>query len=477
MIKERPVTLQRLAAPSLLLAALLLSAPAAGQFADGLILEARPLSSGEDSLRPSIDPRLGLPSPGRQGSAAEQGGAVLQGSVERYLEAIEALEAENERYSPDYRENLQSLGVLYQRQGEHEQALDYLEQARVVTRMNNGLFSMEQAPILERRIDSLLALGREGEAWQEQEILLSLYEENYGDHDMRAVPLYTRMANWQFDSFNAIIAAGRQPVFNVGRGRNSLAGAFLPLFRAQRHYFQAIATIVQNREWLHPDLPSLERRLIATWYLQSNRSRIWEDTEFYSSPAASTGSRIRRTNGLRNSPAYHVGSDSYSRILLYLWNDPDTSVDELAGAMLEFGDWHLMYGRRRAAEEQYREAAELLGAAGLPPQQVEALLAPEVPVSLPAFLAQPHTREKYGIPPDAPLRYDGHLDLNFELTRSGKARSVDILASSDGTPGEVEDRLRRILREATFRPRIVDGEVQVPGQHAVRYYYSNPEAD
>ena len=59
-------------------------------------------------------------------------------------------------YSNTRGENLYDLGLTQQRANEHEKAVNTLRQATDMVRVNSGLYSLLQLPIIEAEIESLM---------------------------------------------------------------------------------------------------------------------------------------------------------------------------------------------------------------------------------------------------------------------------------------------------------------------------------
>ena len=130
-----------------------------------------------------------------------------------------------------------------------------------------------------------------------------------------------------------------------------------------------------------------------------------------------------------------------------------------AKAMIELGDWYLMFAANGAALEQYQAAHDLLVSNGVSQSTLDEILAPEIPPVLPA-------------PPEASDRaHHGYVDAAIQVGPYGNARNVDVLASSPETPKIVEKRLRQYLERNRFRPRFVDGRLARSDRFDARFYY------
>ncbi len=87
--------------------------------------------------------------------AAQQARAL---EIERELrvrrQAIEAMQSEQGIYSPDLQEAYSDLASLYNEIGDFESAVSTLENALQITRINTGLYSEQQFPLINQMIGS-----------------------------------------------------------------------------------------------------------------------------------------------------------------------------------------------------------------------------------------------------------------------------------------------------------------------------------
>ena len=72
---------------------------------------------------------------------------------------ITDLESRYGPYAPGLSEQLLGLGSVYQKQGLHEEAAAVFKRGVHVARINDGLYSSSQIPLLQGLIQSLVAMG------------------------------------------------------------------------------------------------------------------------------------------------------------------------------------------------------------------------------------------------------------------------------------------------------------------------------
>ena len=406
-----------------------------------------------------------------------------QDSIVAYQERINSIEIENGPFDASLPEELHGLAKILQERGDHEEAIELLEKAEYISRINFGLDSPEQFTSIEMIIDSHIATGDMIAANEKQQYLLFLINEFYGSGNMISLPHLVNLANRNMNAFNEILHSPPIPVISFSSGNNFFPSrsstppkmmAFGNLFRAHSQYYQAVTTLLDNKEYFNPLLLDLEYKLLETYFLQTYRSALIENPHYYLSyKRRVTGSLIGSYN--HGSQGYHMGADALQRILIYTKNNPAQNMDEIILAMTTYGDWHLLFDRNKTANKQYRKTYEFMVNAGIAKTKIEKCFSPPVPVHLPLFTPRPNTREKFNIPKTQELEYDGYIDISFEISRYGSARKFKILEKSESTSRDIERRLKRMLRNSPFRPAIVNGTAEKREDVVLRYYYSlNP---
>jgi hypothetical protein len=236
-----------------------------------------------------------------------------------------------------------------------------------------------------------------------------------------------------------------------------------PLFKlylAQVNFQEAINLLLQAKDFANPDLLELERKLVTTLFLHTHQENIVYEPDFYlNRKSRATGTRIDTgTQNLLNSVDYLPGVESLQRSLTYIVNNEQRTPEQVARAMLEAGDWELLFMRGRRAEARYAEAYRFFDANPELTAAIAPLAYPELPVVLPVFLPAPNSREKLGIASDETLDYFGYFDVSFAIGKNGKARRVRFLGQGGEVTGDMKLRLGDYLKNLVFRPRFNDGE-------------------
>jgi tetratricopeptide (TPR) repeat protein len=97
---------------------------------------------------------------------------------------------------------LLGLGLRYREDGRHGEATAAFRRALLSIRVNRGLYSIDQAPVLEILIESLAADGRWKQAADGYDHLHWLYRRNHGNDDLRLLPVLKKLRRWHFEVYN-----------------------------------------------------------------------------------------------------------------------------------------------------------------------------------------------------------------------------------------------------------------------------------
>ncbi len=412
---------------------------------------------------------------------------VDESSIIAYEESIKALELEGGAYEPALSQELIAISKLYQNQNEHQKALEYLDKALHVNRVNLGLYNLDQEQIVEEKIRSLVAIGDLHEADQQQEYLFSLKRRNFGDTSVNILPALIDYAEWNIFAFDSRLVmnpglsyAAESSTFSEYRVSNSIGEEDFRLARlanAQVMYRTIIQILLKNYGFNDPRIVEMEKKLALTNYFFATNLGVTMNTFGSNSNSASlnsapgfyeTSSRVSS-----NSMGYRHGRQSLERRLEYLYNMDNVSPEEIARAKIELGDWQLTFKKRTVALDIYQDAYDEFKNQGFDQQQIDALFNPALPQAIPEFISYRYSRASHNIPDDQPLDYQGWVDVQMTINRFGKPQDVTVLALSPDTPELLEDRLLRFLKSyTTFRPRFSNDELRTQDTLKTRYYYT-----
>lgn len=405
-------------------------------------------------------------------------------AIAGYEQNIRDLELRGGAYEPALAQELLALGNLYQAQGDHETALEYLEKAQHINRVNLGLNNLEQETIIEEKIESFVALGDLHAADQQQEYLFYLKRKEFGSTSIDLLPALTRYAEWNIFAFDsrlvmnpALTYAAQSSLYDSGVSNSIGEEDFrtLRLVNAQNIYRTIIQILLNNYGASDKRLLDMEKQLALTNYFFATNLDIAASAFSSASPLGvpATQGYYEMTRVSANSMGYRHGREALERRLEYLYGMEGVDPLEIARAKVELADWLLLFKKRQAALETYEEAYAELKANGASQDAVDTLFNPEFPATLPTFIDYRYSRAALKIPDDQALDYRGWFDVSIRINRFGQPQDVSIIGRSLNTTEPVEIRLLRHLRNGTsFRPRFSNDALLEDETITARYYYS-----
>jgi tetratricopeptide (TPR) repeat protein len=409
----------------------------------------------------------------------------IEDTIVEYEERLSDLELEGGAYEPALSQEYLSIGTLYQSNGEHGLALDYLAKALHINRVSQGLHNLEQEPILDEIIESHVALGDLKSADMQQEYLIYLKRKAHGNSSVELLPDLDRYAEWNIFAFDSRLSmdptltyAAESSFFTDNNMNNSIGEddfRTIRLMNAQVIYHTIIKILLSNYGIHDPRVLDMEKKLALTNYFFATSMGPNSDAFDNSSAGAFNSSQgtydIARVSS--NSMGYRHGREALERRLEYMLEMEDVPVMEIAKAKQELGDWLLMFKKRMAALDLYVEAYADALAAELPQEDMNSLFSPDHPATIPGFINYNYTRAAWNIPDDVALDYKGWVDLRFRLNRFGQAQNLEVLGRSLSLTEPIEDRLTGHIRNSSsFRPRFYEGKLLVEDIVEARYYYT-----
>jgi tetratricopeptide (TPR) repeat protein len=358
-------------------------------------------------------------------------------------------------------EQLLGLGHALQEQGRLDDALAAYESSRHVLRVNLGLNSLEQAPVVKAMFSVYAAQGDVENAHAMQEALFNLRVRHHGGP---ASP----------ESVNALLdwADWNVTLYMLLDPRPSLDASALPYNRfndpqlelAYNTYTSALETLQAHASPGDVRLVMTERKLAALNFItdQKLHDTFGEMPASYSSASRDQLDSAGTTLESASIAHFYDGDSALRRAIAHSARQPERRNDEVAARMVELGDWYLLFDRRAAALDLYRDALQFMRDASLPQEEVERIMSSGMPVPTPdaPYLAPANANE-----------FDGFIDVEFELTQFGMATHPRVIASSS-EDRRIERELLREIRDCKFRPKFV-ADSPVKGEKVqLRYYYS-----
>ena len=221
--------------------------------------------------------------------------------------------------------------------------------------------------------------------------------------------------------------------------------------RARRLYSAALQRMLDSGDYGSGEYLATEQKMIDTYYFELEHTELYP--EF-----SSIGSANPRTL------VYGTGTSVLEARVVNLISRGVPAV-EIANALMEVGDWHLLFSANGRALEMYQDAYDLLAREDVPVETLSGIVTPATPVVLAQFTAEGSAQF------DPARAYAGYLDIAIETGRFGEVKEADVVGRSAGSSTDVEQRARAHVFATRFRPRFGDGRPLRSDAFTLRYYY------
>ena len=339
-----------------------------------------------------------------------------------YLDSIETIESDGGAYSQELPESLLGLALTLQSQGRHAEAIALFRRGIHLTRVNEGLYCVQQVPLLRGEIASHLAIQDYAMVDERQDYLYRVQTRSIEAGDALTDALI-QQAQWQYAAYQ------------LGLG----ADGYLRLLNMLGLYRQALGNVATGENGVETSvklLPPLQGMLktqyLIAGYTEQDSDRPFSDDE--RPPEA-----LLQFNAYR-AQSYRQGNNIIEAIARIEPNIAQTQV------ML--GDWSLWNGRAKDAWQAYRRAETEL--AGEDDAQVQLQKLFSQPIALPDIA---------GLMPLPPAVDAKEADVVLEFTVDKKGRVQDLERLDDNEESAKQARqLMKQVRKTIFRPRFTDGQ-------------------
>lgn len=373
-------------------------------------------------------------------------------------EQMERIEARDGPRSPELIALLQALGMLYRESGDDALAVAAIERAWALVRMNYGLQTLDQAPLIRQRIEIARERGDYLDAWNLEQARLVLAHRH--PDDARTIGILQEIGDARMAVLERYVAGEFPPEIVLGcyydqwrdhpmrtaANHSSCTAGFRDvvirsvLWEAQMHYSDAVKVAIADDRYTSDEVRELEMKLVRSHFLYGAMYLDGRD--------------------------YALGRESLRRLVAY---EAAASAPPLVQmeALISVADWDLLFAQsgnlRETAHSMYEHAYRRLRDTGQHEAAIEAIFSPKTPVVLPAFL--PNPLDSSDGRPSAE-----YLDIAFEVTKAGRARKLEILDASTDSKRAAVRHVNQLLERSRFRPRLVDGEFADSSPIVVRYY-------
>lgn len=374
--------------------------------------------------------------------------------IQNYEQMIAQLESSGGVYQAQLAEVLSGLGSSYQSLQRHTDAIAVFQRALHITRVNDGLYSLNQIAILEKLIESNSKLKDWENLNKNYHNLYWISKRHYGENNPQLLALIERIGRWHLHAYEL------QPK----------AESFSHLLEAEQLYNKAVEVIERQNGQQDIRLINDLYGIALTNYQIAAEVSNSEDFENIRTGYRDT-SRTRRL--LQEEQArqdliiqsFIKGRNAMNQIVDIHANNPILPVDTHAMALTHLGDWFLLFNKRDSAAQTYDQAYQLLHNEGIDQKSIDQLFGQ--PRTLPAIRLP--VQKEDDIMPENPA----YVLASFDVSASGKAQNIQIIESNPSDDVSHQRRAKRSIAATRFRPRYENGKPVITTGVSLRYVFTD----
>jgi TonB family protein len=385
--------------------------------------------------------------------------ATHQIEMKEYADAVPLLEGvvgdlerSTSRYDSSLVGPLTMLGDAYAGEAKYKEALRSYEQARHITRVNDGLHATQQIDLLYRESDTLVAMGKPEKANDRQEYAFETLLHAYGPVSPELIPGLYRLGAWYERTSN--------------------------VFGARTVYERAVDILERSNERgsNNAELVTALRGLAKSYKDERFPPHELPEERMPGAPMASSsnmyGGEFMGPGPVVVVNRFGPGEVALLQVVKLVSADPASTPLDVALAEIDLADWYLLFDKESRATPVYVHARQIMhDRAAMTDDQVA------VYFGKPTVLYRP-IPDNPAMPPE-PLRSnpkEGHVELSYTVTAQGQVDDLKTLSSDP--EGMMDLKVRRGMRVARFRPRFEGDSPVMSVNQIYRHtftYYPRPE--
>lgn len=335
---------------------------------------------------------------------------------------IEEIEQNYSRFDESLVEPLTLLGDGQRQLGRYIDALESYDRARNVSRLVNGLHSLNQIDVLYREADTYHELGQIGRASQRHEYAFSIFLRSFEEDSVELLPGLFALADWYIETRN--------------------------IFAARGLFHNAVEISKTHLERTDPRNIRALKGLARSYRLE----RFTPPAEFEVPEEVLLSSRLPEESSLRYEAKindFARGEEALKELVKIEQDREGSTRESLAYAKLDLADWFLLFQKHQLAEVVYRDIWKMFA------DDPSALFVQKEFVE-PNALYYPLGRST-GSQPTTRLQepVEGTIEFSFDITNTGEVVNVEVVRIEPD--GRYQDEFFDWMERARYRPVIDEG--------------------
>ncbi|KZX58201.1 hypothetical protein A3709_01665 [Halioglobus sp. HI00S01] len=355
-------------------------------------------------------------------------------------------------YSAEQAVAFSRQGAVHHENQRYSQAIDSYSKAIHLLRVNEGLETPLQIPLVQQIVEALMAQGQFVEADNYQNYLFRIQRKNMHAADPEMLLAVEQYADWQRNAY----------ISELDRER-------YPRILGMIDLYSEMVDAVISREGEHDPaalpylLGKLKAQYLMSTYAGESEASVAVEMRQQDHVELPTLKKMRfmRFRDFN----YRYGEQNIRQMQAIVDNDPSKSMRDRADMVVALGDWYQWHHRYALAQNTYADAWELMD--DEPEVEIWRQQTFGTPLELPREVVFQPGRLVIPVP------HSGEVRLRFTVSRHGKARDIEVLSPSELDNSDTVNRSHRFLKNIRFRPSLVAGEAvassPVERSYLIRY--------
>ena len=362
-----------------------------------------------------------------------------QVAIDTAKEFIDDIENNLSFYEQSLVKPLLIVGDGLRKLGNYVEALDAYDRAKHITRLNNGLVSIEQIEVVQREAETYYELGQIGRANDSYEYIFTVYNQVYEAFTPEILPSLFELGDWYVKIYNVFAARG---LFEYAK---NITDVHLDPHDPQRiRALRGVAATYRLEKFRPPS---------SLTHVNSDVPNLfWGDGRPYVYYAELND--------------FATGEKTLIELVKIELEREGSTRESQTRAKLALADWFVLFEKHDLARSVYSDIWEEYQ------EEPDSDLFTEI-FDEPAILYNPLPRD----PEPQPLNLDAQaidasVTYSLEIDKRGRVRSIEVEVLQPDS--KFIKTFNRQVSEAIFRPAFVNGKAvkraDVPFTHHYVFY-------
>jgi len=363
---------------------------------------------------------------------------TLNEQIIDYENAIEELESAEGVYSDKLAQELANLADIYQKQEKHDLAITTFNRSLHLNRINDGLYSKAQLPILDKIIISLKKQKKWKQVHEKYNYLYWLNNRNFSEQDEDMLQVLVKLANWNLTSY--AMSYSQSPAQDLYNAHYLYKKALSISETVYGQFDKRNIYILNNKMIIN--------YFFATFDISQINSNLIDNTEY-----TTTTNYQNQIISLKRT-SFTNGRDTILNEIDILENQQEPDYFTISNVKLKLADWYLLFEKRQSAMRLYNEAYQFATLNDDQNTFSDDLF--QKPIALP-YLPNLTTNTRENISKDNLLSNAKYIQASFDVTKHGRAKNIQVVNSNMKESTRLRSLALKSLRHTKFRPKLVKG--------------------